>query len=137
MQSLSFELFEQDGWFIAYCRQPEITTQAGSLGEAQENAEEAAALKLGLGAGEVAAELSGIVTPSAPTATGTQAMSFRQLRFHLVAQGFTEISQSSNHAMFSRQEPGGSLSAILPHYTTLTPFVVDSVLRQAQLTLPR
>jgi hypothetical protein len=58
-------------------------------------------------------------------------LSFRQVRFKLEALGFRGITQSRNHAKFSRVRGNDVQTAILPHYTELTTSVIASVLRQA------
>lgn len=58
---------------------------------------------------------------------------FRDVRFFLVANGFTEISQLGDHAKFIKRTEAGVITAILPHYVDLAEPVIASILRQARL----
>lgn len=133
MRTLRASLWKLDNWFIAECLEADIATQAGSEPEAFINMREALALHFDVPEQELIVEMEYGAPQHAQFRGARAERTFLQVRGWLEAHGFRGITQKPNHAKFLRRNDDGGVaaSAVLPHYTELSYYVVYSVLRQA------
>lgn len=126
-------VWKENNWYVARAVELELATQAGSESEALENLQEAIGLHRDCQTSQIELQLDENPEHTHLEQQWRPDKPFRHVRLKLEALGFREITQRPNHAKFSKLEGQEKVSAILPHYTELTSYVVASICRQAGL----